>query len=80
MSAYSPRVAGGGGVGETDAFGPNLKSSEIRNAAVLGSIGDRVIFYEELIEPLKARGHDELCEVLEEKIAGSRREAAASAR
>jgi hypothetical protein len=62
------------GVGKTEAFGPSLTPSEIRNAAILGSIGDRVIFYEELIEPLKARGHDELCEVLEKKIADSRRE------
>lgn len=67
------------GIGETEAFGACLTSREIRNAAVFGSIGDRVIFYEELVGPLKARGHDELCETLEKELADSRREAAAGA-
>jgi hypothetical protein len=53
------------GIGETEAFGPSVTPSEIRNAAVFESIGDRVIFYEDLIEPLRARGYHELCGVLE---------------
>ena len=57
------------GIGETEAFGPSVTPSEIWNAAaVLESIGDRVIFYEDLIEPLRARGYHELCGVLECKM------------
>jgi hypothetical protein len=56
------------GIGETEAFGPSVTPGEIWNAAVLGSIGDRVIFYEDLIEPLRARGYHELCGVLECKM------------
>ena len=56
------------GIGETEAFGPSVTPSEIWNADVLGSIGDRVIFYEDLIEPLRARGYHELCGVLECKM------------
>jgi len=56
------------GIEETEAFGPSITPGEIGNAPVLQSIGDRVIFYEDLIEPLKARGHYELTRVLERKI------------
>jgi hypothetical protein len=56
------------GIGETEAFGPTVTPSEIWNTAVLESIGDRVIFYEDLIEPLRARGYHELCDVLECKM------------
>jgi hypothetical protein len=56
------------GIGETEAFGPSVTLSEIWNAAVFESIGDRVIFYEDLIEPLRARGYHELCGVLECKM------------
>ena len=56
------------GIGETEAFGPSVTPSEIWNAAVFESIGDRVIFYEDLIEPLRARGYHELCGVLECKM------------
>ena len=56
------------GIGETEAFGPSITPSEIWNAAVLESIGDRVIFYEDLIEPLRARRYHELCGVLECKM------------
>lgn len=62
------------GIGETEAFGPSVTASEIWDATVLGSIGDRVIFYEDLIEPLRVRGHHELCCALEGKmqLVGSR--------
>jgi hypothetical protein len=56
------------GIGETEAFGPSVTPGEIWNATVLESIGDRVIFYEDLIEPLRARGYRELCDVLECKM------------
>jgi hypothetical protein len=35
-------------------------------------VGDRAITYEDLIAPLRARGHAALCRVLEEKIAAYR--------
>ena len=54
--------------GETEAFGPSVTPGEIWNASVLGSIGDRVIFYEDLIEPLRARGYHELCSAVEGKM------------
>lgn len=56
------------GIGETEAFGPSVTPGEIWNAAVLESIGDRAIFYEDLVEPLRIRGHHELSRVLERKI------------
>jgi hypothetical protein len=56
------------GVEETEAFGPSLTPSELWNAAIPGPIGDRAIFYEDLIGPLRARGLDAICRVLEEKI------------
>lgn len=56
------------GIGDTEAFGPSITSSEVWNTAVLGALGDRAIFYEDLLEPLRARGHDELCRALEHKV------------
>jgi hypothetical protein len=56
------------GIGETEAFGPSVTPGEIWDAAIFGSIGDRIIFYEDLIEPLRARGYHELCSVLECKM------------
>lgn len=56
------------GIEETEAFGPSVTPAEIWNTAVLESIGERVIFYEDLIEPLRARGYHELCGVLERKM------------
>jgi hypothetical protein len=56
------------GIGETEAFGPSVTPAEIWNTAVLESIGERVIFYEDLIEPLRARGYHELCGALECKM------------
>jgi hypothetical protein len=60
------------GIGETEAFGPGITPGEIWNAIDLRSIGDRIIFYEDLVEPLKARGHHELSRVLERKIQAAR--------
>jgi hypothetical protein len=56
------------GVEETEAFGPSLTPSELWNEAIPGQSGDRAIFYEDLIGPLRARGLDALCRVLEDKI------------
>jgi hypothetical protein len=60
------------GVEETEAFGPSLTPSEIWEEAVPEPIGDRAIFYEDLIEPLRACGLHAVCRILEEKIRGYR--------
>lgn len=61
------------GIEETEAFGPSLIPIEIWEHTVPGPLGARLTFYQDLVEPLRARGHHELCEVLEKKIAASRR-------
>ena len=60
------------GVEETAALGPSLTPIELWDEAVPQPIGDRAIRYEDLLPPLRARGLDALCEVLEEKIAAYR--------
>jgi hypothetical protein len=57
------------GVEETEAFGPSLTPIELWDEAVPEPIGDRAICYEDLLAPLRARGHDALCQTLEKKIA-----------
>jgi hypothetical protein len=61
------------GVEETAAFGPSLTPIELWDERRLGPVGDRAITYEDLIAPLRVRGHAALCRVLEEKIAAYRR-------
>jgi hypothetical protein len=63
------------GIEETEALGPSLIPAEAWNKAVQGPLGARVAFYKDLIEPLRARGYDELCRVLERKITTSREQA-----
>jgi hypothetical protein len=60
------------GVEETAAFGPSLTPIELWDEAVPQPIGDRAIRYEDLLPPLRARGLDALCQMLEEKIAAYR--------
>jgi len=60
------------GVEDTAALGPSLTPIELWDEAVPQPIGDRAIRYEDLLPPLRARGLDALCEVLEEKIAAYR--------
>jgi hypothetical protein len=62
------------GVEETAAFGPSLTPPELWDEAVPEPIGDRAICYEDLLAPLRARGHDVLCQTLEKKIADYRRQ------
>jgi hypothetical protein len=62
------------GIEETAAFGPSLTPSELWDEAVPEPIGDRAICYEDLLAPLRARGHDALCQTLEKKIADYRRQ------
>jgi hypothetical protein len=68
------------GIDETETFGPSLIPSEMWDEAVPGAIGDRAIFYQELIEPLRARGLDALCQLLQEKIAIYRQQSRQRAR
>jgi hypothetical protein len=56
------------GVEETPALGPSLTPVELWDERRIGPVGDRAITYEDLIGPLRARGLDALCGVLEEKI------------
>jgi hypothetical protein len=58
------------GVENTAAFGPSLTPIELWEE--LGPVGDRAITYEDLLTPLRARGLDALCSVLEGKILGYR--------
>src|SRR5262249_58352811 len=60
------------GVENTEAFGPSLTPAELWNEAVPEPIGDRALRYQDLLPFLRARGHDELCRVLEEKITAYR--------
>jgi hypothetical protein len=56
------------GVEETTAFGPSLTPVELWDQAVPQPIGDRAIRYKDLLPPLRARGLNALCRVLEERI------------
>lgn len=60
------------GVENTEAFGPSLTPAELWDEAVPEPIGDRALRYQDLLPFLRARGLDELCRVLEEKIAAYR--------
>ena len=55
-------------VEETPALGPSLTPVELWDERVLGPVADRAITYEDLLPPLRARGLESLCDVLEEKI------------
>lgn len=57
------------GIEETAAFGPSLTPVELWEAAVPTPIGHRALRYEDLLPFLRARGLNDLCRVLEEKIA-----------
>jgi hypothetical protein len=60
------------GIEETAAFGPSLTPLELWDEAVPEPIGDRAICYEDLLAPLRDRGHYTLCQMLEKKIADYR--------
>jgi hypothetical protein len=60
------------GVENTAAFGPSLMPAELWDYAVPEPMGDRALRYVELLPFLRARGLDELCRVLEQKIAAYR--------
>jgi len=63
------------GIDETEALGPSLVRAELWDECVPGPLGGRLAFYKDLIEPLRARGYNELCRVLERKIAASKEHA-----
>lgn len=60
------------GVDETSSLGPSLTPIELWGEAVPEPINHRAITYDDLLLPLRARGFDALCEVLESKIADYR--------
>jgi hypothetical protein len=62
------------GVEETASLGPSLTPIELWDERVLGPVADRAITYEDLLVPLRNRGLDALCHVLEKKIAAYRQQ------
>ncbi len=56
------------GVDETASLGPSLTPIELWDAAVPFPINHRAVRYDDLLPPLRARGFDALCRVLEGKI------------
>ena len=61
------------GVEETTSLGPSLTPIELWDERVLGPVADRAVTYEDLLVPLRERGLDALCRVLEDKIGAYRR-------
>ena len=57
------------GVEETPALGPSYTPLELWEAAVPVPLGHRALRYQDLLEPLRARGCEALARMLEEKIA-----------
>jgi hypothetical protein len=60
------------GVEETTALGPSLTPIEQWEAAVPTPINHRAVRYDDLLPPLRARGLDALCRVIEQKIVAYR--------
>jgi hypothetical protein len=60
------------GIDETSAFGQSLTPIELWDEAVPAPTGHRAIMYEDLLPPLRARGLDAICQLLEKKIAAYR--------
>ena len=60
------------GVEETAALGPSLTPIDLWEQAVPAPSNHRATRYEHLLAPLRARGLDALCRVLERKIAAYR--------
>jgi hypothetical protein len=56
------------GIDETAAFGRSLMPIELWEEAVPAPSGHRAIMYEDLLPPLRARGLEALCRMLEQKI------------
>lgn len=63
------------GVDETPSLGPSLTPIELWEEAVPFPINHRAVRYEDLLPPLRARGFDALCRVLEGKIDAYRNDA-----
>jgi len=57
------------GVEETGAFGPSFTPIELWEDAAPSDVGDRAIFYQDLLPALRSQGFDSLCRVIEEKLA-----------
>ena len=62
------------GVEETGAFGPSFTPIELWEDAAPSDVGDRGIFYQDLLPALRSRGFDSLCRVIEEKLTVYRRQ------
>jgi hypothetical protein len=60
------------GVEETGAFGPSLTPIELWEEAAPSDVGDRALFYVDLLPALRSRGFHSLCRVIEDKISAYR--------
>lgn len=56
------------GVEETAAFGPSFTPIELWEDAAASDVGDRAIFYQDLLPALRKLGFNSLCRVIEEKL------------
>jgi hypothetical protein len=61
-------------VEETGAFGRSFTPIELWEDAAPSDVGDRAIFYQDLLPALRSRGFDSLCRVIEEKLTVYRRQ------
>lgn len=61
------------GLDETEAFGPSLTPLELWHEVAPSDVGERAIFYEELLPHLRDRGYNALCDVIEDKILAHQR-------
>jgi hypothetical protein len=57
------------GIDETPALGPSLTPIELWQDIAPADVGERVIFYEELLPQLRSRGFTNICHVIDEKLA-----------
>ncbi len=62
------------GVENTAAFGSSFTPIELWEDVRPADLGDRAIFYQDLLPALRSRGFDTLCRVIEEKLAVYRRQ------
>jgi hypothetical protein len=57
------------GIDETAALGPSLTPIELWEDIAPADVGERIIFYEELLPVLRSRGFANICDVIDEKLA-----------
>jgi len=61
------------GIDETQALGASLTPPELWDDIVPAEVGERLIFYDELLPELRRAGYDGLCDLIEDKIVAHQR-------